>query len=401
MKTPDRPRVALWHRYGAGDHVTCGGHAIPLVIERLAAGAEVHYFGMRGPTPVPASIRRHATLHTVPFLYDRSTPRAKFASTILWYLALPWIGLWCRFKRVRAVYIDETLPLTAWLAHWFYGGPVAMTVQDFFFNIYMGEHPRLAPLVRVLNAWELASWRRLAVVYTKVDYAHGFLAGHGIDPARLHTVYNPCNRAVFHPADRAAARRRLGFDDGHLVLVHHGILHPNKGNDRVIRALAGLRERLPALRFLLIGNGPAMPGLRRLVAELGLEDIVRLPGWMPTEADLNAALNAGDIGLVMRIGQVSDHFHLTDTLSHEMACGLPILAARLHGVAEVLRDGEDAYLFDPACGDEFTQRLTRLAEDPDLRRRFGAASLRISAEVGDVARAADRILAPLQPLIGS
>jgi glycosyltransferase involved in cell wall biosynthesis len=317
-------------------------------------------------------------------------------------VALPFIGLRCRCMGVRAVFIDETLPLTALITRVFYGPNIAMTIQDFFVEIYAEQARWLKPVARLVRAIEFASWRRLPVIYTKVSHTHAFLAQQGIAREHMHTVYNPCDQTVFHPADRAKARRRWGFTEKDMVLVHHGILHPNKGNDRILRAIADLQNELPDLKYLLVGAGPEMPTLKRLAAELGIEERVVFTGWLPSEAEVNEALNAGDIGLVMRIGQWSDHFHLTDTLAHEMAVGLPILAARLEGIAEVIKDGETGYLFEPGntgSPEEFKEKLRLLCNDPRKRNAFGQCSLQLCKAFCSVEDAAQRIAAPLLHLL--
>ena len=378
-----RPKFALWHRYGPGAHTTCGGHCIPEVVRRLAQYGEVHYFGLRSTEPTPDLIQRHAIVHALPVTYDRTSTRNKFATTLLWYLALPFIGLRCRWLGVKVVFIDETLPLSSVLAQLSFGRNVTMTVMDFFLDIYFARQRWMQPLCRLIKAIDFASWRRLPVIFTKVNFTHRFLIERGTRPERLVTIYNPCDRTVYHPADKAAARRRFGLADDDLVLVHHGILHPNKGNDLIIRALADLVPTRPNLRYLLIGSGPEEQSLRALTATLGLEKHVIFAGWLPSEAEVNEALNAGDIGLVMRIGQYTDNFHLTDTLAHEMACGLPIIAAHLAGIAEVIKDGETGYLFEPADMEQFKARMTALLTDAELRARFGNASLRLCAEFCD------------------
>jgi glycosyltransferase involved in cell wall biosynthesis len=184
--------------------------------------------------------------------------------------------------------------------------------------------------------------------------------------------------------DRTAARARFGYTDEHVVLVHHGILHPNKGNDLILRALARVRGAIPNIRYLLVGNGSEFERLQQLTAELRLQDIVTLTGWLPQPGDVNVALNAGDIGLVMRVGQQSDDFHMTGALVHNMAVGLPILAARLGGVAEVVRDDVEGFLFPPDRMEEFDRRLIQLARDPALRQRLGRAALAQAHESFDM-----------------
>ncbi|MCF7837662.1 MAG: glycosyltransferase [Candidatus Marinimicrobia bacterium] len=395
-----RPRIAFWFRYGPGDHSELF-HALPPIITALAAHCEVHYFGLKTATPIPESIRRHAVIHTLPWTVDRTRQRDKFIKTALWILALPLVGLRCRRLGVRAVYLDETIPLSAPLARLFFGPQVALTVADFFTDIYCTG--ALAPLGRALRALDLRAWRRLPLIFTRAQTTRAWLAARGLDPARIHPVYDPCNLALYHPlppAERAAARAAFGYAPEQVVLVHHGILHPNKGNDFILRALADLHPRYPQLRFLLVGDGPEMPRLRRLVASLRLDAVCTLTGWLPSLPEVNRALNAGDIGLVMRTGGEADHFHMTGALVHNMACGLPLLAARLGGVAEVVRENHNGLLFNPADPNAFKAGLEQLAGNPALRARLGAAAHEDAHRHFDMQTVTRQTVAPLLRLAG-
>ncbi|MCZ7591967.1 MAG: glycosyltransferase [Kiritimatiellae bacterium] len=103
------------------------------------------------------------------------------------------------------------------------------------------------------------------------------------------------------------------------------------------------RRRISATS--LLGTVRSSERLQELTKELHLNDIVQMTGWLPKPEDVNIALNAGDIGLVMRVGHASDDFHMTGALVHSMAVGLPILGAQLGGVSEVVHDGIQGYLF--------------------------------------------------------
>jgi glycosyltransferase involved in cell wall biosynthesis len=378
-----RPRIAFWFRYGAAEHAELY-HALPRLIEALSADAEVHYFGFEGRRPVPESITRNAVVHRLPFKVDRTNQRDKIAKTLLWLLCMPWVGLKCRWLGVDAVYIDETVPLTASLARLFFGRRVAITVADFFTDIYLAGSAPARMLARIIRFIDMAAWRRLPLIITRAKHTQAFLADHGVDPLRVRPIYDPVDTHLYHPADRAAARARFGYRDDEVVLVHHGILHPNKGDERIIRALAAARERLPQIRYLLVGNGPEFDRLQALVLELGMQDVVRMTGWLPRPEDVNIALNAGDIGLVMRVGHASDDFHMTGALVHNMAAGLPILAARLGGVSEVVTDGVQGYVFPPDDMNTFIDRLAALADDPRLRLRMGDAAFKQAGRCFDL-----------------
>ncbi len=367
-------RIAFIHRYGLEGWICCGGHAIPHVVDAMADDCEIHFFGPHTTEPQDPKLRAKLTLHQLPYIFNRANPRDKITKTLLWYLWLPWIGLRCRFMKAKLVWNDETVPLVAPILRIFFGKNVAITVMDFFMRIYTQNHPWLHWLRDLVEWIDLQSWKKLPLIFTKVLYTQDFLAEKGVPRDVMHLYRNPVDHTKFHPVDadtRAATRAKYGYTDDHVVMTHHGILHPNKGNDWILHRLAELKDDLPQLRFLLIGNGPEMANLKALTKELHLEEIVTFTGWLPTEADLNNALASTDVGLVMRIGQETDHFHMTDTLAHEMACAKPILAIDLKGIAEIIVDGKTGYLFSPNDPQSFNRAAIQFAQQIAVRKNFG------------------------------
>ena len=299
------------------------------------------------------------------------------------------------------MYIDETIPLTAGIALRHFGPNVAVTVADMFTDIYFTG--ALAPLGRLLQRADIRAWRRLPLIFTRARNTRDWLAERGVAPEAVHPVYDPCDFGLYHPptpADRAAARAAFGYGPGDIVLAHHGIAHPNKGNDRILRWLAPLMPEHPELRFLLVGDGPELPRLRRLADELGIAHACTFTGWLPGPADVCRALGAADIGLVMRTGARSDDFHMTGALVHSMACGLPVLAAHLAGVAEVVEDGRNGFLFPPDDGSAFQAALLKLAADSGLRASLGCAAHEDALRLFDLPSVVRDTTVPLLALAG-
>lgn len=398
MEPGSKPRIALWFRYGPAEHADLFP-AIPAVIEQLAQHADVQYYGFRSERPVPTAIAQNAVVHALPFRVNRGNERDKLWKTVLWYLLIPYLGLRCRFNGTRTVFMDESLPLMPLMARIFFGRNVACAVADFFAAIYADRYPPLRWCARWIQACDRFAWRRLPCMFTRTKTAQAFLVEHGVPESRVHPVYDPCDCALYHPTDHGTARAQFEFPPDAVILVHHGILHPNKGNDRILRALAEHRDRFPDLIYLLIGDGPDMARLRALTSELRLDDRVRFTGWLQTLPEVNQALNAGDIGLVMRVGQPTDDFHLTGALVHSMACGLPVLAARLAGIAEVVEEDRNGLLFDPRTLHDFADQLERLYHKKDLRKRLGDQALADAHTLFDVQHATLRIVEPLLRLL--
>jgi glycosyltransferase involved in cell wall biosynthesis len=161
----------------------------------------------------------------------------------------------------------------------------------------------------------------------------------------------------------AFARKSL---DGPVVTVAR--LSPEKDIGTLLCALALAAPASPSLRLEVAGDGPCLPDLQRLVADLGLGERVRFLGQV---RDVPALLaRAGLFVLPSLIEGISL------TLLEAMASGLPVLATRVGGNPEVVEEGQTGYLVpagDPAA---LGEGLLRLWNDPADRLRLGEAGRR-------------------------
>ena len=396
--SPKKPRVALLFRYGAAEHTTFLP-ALEALAKNLAHTHEVHHIGMNSPLRIPDGLRASLHVRKLPFTVRRKSTFDKFFKAAVWIALLPFIAVWLRLRGYWGVFVDEAVPLTAPILRLFFGRRVAFTLHDFFVDIYLEPNRLLRPAGRFIKWIDRSAWRTLPLILCRVEAAKRRLVSAGFDPARIVVACDPCDLTLFSPGDRAAARRELGLPADAFILVHHGVMHPNKGNDRLIRAAARLRETLPDLLLLLVGDGPAMGGLRKLCAELGCESAVRFTGWVPDIATVSRYLQASDAAVALRIGQPGDHFHVTSTLAHNLATGLPTLAARLEGFAEIVQDGRNGLLFDPAVGEEFDAALTRLHADAHLRGELAANGRRTALRLFDVDRVAATMAGALRSMM--
>ena len=150
-----------------------------------------------------------------------------------------------------------------------------------------------------------------------------------------------------------------------LDLICVGRLSPEKGHAGLLQAMAQIVARGLPVRLTLVGDGPSGAMLRAKAAELGLEGHVRFAGAMDERATL-AAVAAAD-ALVL----ASFMEGLPIVLMEAMALGKPVVATRVAGIPELVRDGEAGLLFDPAAWDQLAAHIERLL-DPDDRRALGA-----------------------------
>jgi glycosyltransferase involved in cell wall biosynthesis len=189
---------------------------------------------------------------------------------------------------------------------------------------------------------------------------------------RLRVVRNGLDLRPYDPALPAAdVRRELGLPDEAFVAVHVGRLVPWKGQREFLEAARLVATQCPEAHFLVVGDvafdGPAYrDALRRLVRRLGLEDRIVFTGW---RRDMPVVLAAADV--LVHSSVLPDPFGLV--IVEAMAMERPVVASRLGGPGEIVRDGHEGVLVDPRYPEEIAEALLRLAADPALRTRLGRA----------------------------
>lgn len=200
----------------------------------------------------------------------------------------------------------------------------------------------------------------------------------GMDPARTHVI--PCGvdtHALSPPADRAAARRELlrligespaTIPDDALLLVSVGRHQERKG----FQWFAGeVMPRLPEnVYYLVTGEGPMTPHIRAAIDRAGLGGRARLLGKVP-EDTLRALYRGGDLFIMPNVPVPGDIEGFGVVMLEAGMCGMPVLAADLEGISDVVAEGENGHLAPPRDAAAFADLVLRYRAD---RARLAAFS---------------------------
>jgi len=220
------------------------------------------------------------------------------------------------------------------------------------------------------------------IAATKTDREH-MLTNYGADPRRISIVPGGVDLELFRPGSREAARRTLGLGPER-TLLFVGRIQRLKGIDVLIRAAHQLGDSVGPLRVLLVGGAGSgaseeareLLRLRALVDELGLRDTVRFVGAVD-QARLPLYYRAADVTVMP---STYESFGLVAVES--LACGTPVVASRVGGLATIVRDRENGMLIpwrDPRL---FADQIQAILSDDALAADLREGALATAARYG-------------------
>lgn len=166
-------------------------------------------------------------------------------------------------------------------------------------------------------------------------------------------------------------RSRLDLRTDEVVVFGIGRFVHWKGFGDLIEAVARARATNPVVRLVLVGDGDLREDLAARADALGLADAVTFVGVAQRD-EIPAYLAAADVVAVPSV-----HFQgyvdgLPNVALEAMAAGKPLIATRVGGLPQVVRDGENGVLVPEHDPNALAQAILRLAADPELRRTMGA-----------------------------
>jgi glycosyltransferase involved in cell wall biosynthesis len=188
----------------------------------------------------------------------------------------------------------------------------------------------------------------------------------GVSPSCCTLIENGIDTQEFCRRHNGAdAKSRLGVASDRLVLGAVGRLSPEKGFDLLIQAVHRLLHMGHNIELWLLGDGPEKAKLAKLIGDLGLDDRIRLLGYV---ADVRERFEAMDVFVLSSLRE-----GLPNVVLEAMAMDVPVLATRVAGVPRVIDDGVNGLLMESGSVDSITQALIRILGNAPLRERLGTA----------------------------
>ena len=219
---------------------------------------------------------------------------------------------------------------------------------------------------RTLERWLARATTSLVAVSPEV---RDDLVALRVAPASKFTVVrlgiDLAHRIASDDDQRRETRRQMGLRDDEFVVGWVGRMTAVKNTDRVVRALQTLVDLGVDARLLLVGDGPDRDHLERYAHDLGVMKRCLFLGYQEDVARFYDAIDA----LVLPSVNEGTPVSVIEALAAER----PAVATRVGGTPDVIRDGIDGFLVDPADNGELAARLAELAHDAPRRAAMGAA----------------------------
>jgi len=198
----------------------------------------------------------------------------------------------------------------------------------------------------------------------------------GVNPAlgrKTEVIYNGIDMTEIESPPKKETRSRLGISPAAKLIGSVGIIHPAKGQDILLRAVARIKSVFPDVRVLLIGEvfHPDDAGyktkLEKLAAELGISENVVFCGFRHDVFDL---LRAVDIFVHPAVYPDP----LPRTLLEAAACGKTIVATKIGGIPEMIDHNISGILIEPGAVNTLADVVISLLRNPREAERLGAAA---------------------------
>jgi phosphatidylinositol alpha-1,6-mannosyltransferase len=177
----------------------------------------------------------------------------------------------------------------------------------------------------------------------------------------------------FSPQDSRQLRKHLGLEHKK-VIVSVGRLVHRKGQDRLIESMPKILEKIPNAHLLLVGQGPYLEHLARLVAINNLSEHVSFIGRIQY-TELPEYICVGDVFAMPSRSRLAglEVEGLGIVYLEASACGLPVVAGASGGAPDAVVEGVTGLVVDGNNLDEITEAIVSLLKDPQTAQRMGSA----------------------------
>jgi glycosyltransferase involved in cell wall biosynthesis len=245
------------------------------------------------------------------------------------------------------------------------------SVQKVFYTDHWSRPSSYIPHRSAL--WKRIVGRAVSLPITGVvsvsNYGYGCIVTSGLIPSKkIKQIYNAVDLAKEGRTDESAChfRERFSIPGDRNLVVQVSWLIPEKGVGDLLEAARIVIARKPAVHFVFVGDGQYRDQFVKRAEELGIAHHVSWTGTVlnPIAEGVYAAAD-----VVCQVSRWEEIFGWT--IAEAMACSKPVVATRVGGIPELVRDGLTGFLVPPGDSDAIAEKIHVLLNDAEMRSRMG------------------------------
>lgn len=191
----------------------------------------------------------------------------------------------------------------------------------------------------------------------------------GIAAERIFVIHSAIDPQRFSSASSDHLRSEFNLTGDEQVVINVAHLAGHKGQQHLVRAVPAVVEKIPNVRFFIIGKGELLDDLKRLAVSLGLKRQLVFTGF---REDVGAFYNLADLFVMSSVQE-----GLGTAVLDALAAGIPVVAARAGGIPEIIRDGETGRLVEPADPPALANGIVELLTHTERAQKMAIRGLKI------------------------
>ena len=194
----------------------------------------------------------------------------------------------------------------------------------------------------------------------------------------IEVICDGVDTKIFKRTKANELRNKFGRSAENIV-IFQGVIDPQDNPEIILHAAREVLKKGYRAMFWIIGDGTAVPALKKKAAEDNLAEHFYFSGWVKQE-ELARYISASDIGLVVLPDTLSSRGRVTLKEFEYWACGVPVIVPRLPALEEVVADGERGFFYQPGDSKDLAQKIILLIEDKDTRKKMGQKGIEVVKE---------------------
>jgi phosphatidylinositol alpha-1,6-mannosyltransferase len=198
----------------------------------------------------------------------------------------------------------------------------------------------------------------------------------GVSSEKIHIIHPGVDVHVFNVGKNSGEiiRQQLNIGDSPILLTV-GRLQRRKGHDMVIKALPYVRQKVPEVKYIIVGQGEEFANLRQLIADVGVSESVMMVGHV-SDQELPSYYAACDIFVMPNRDIDGDIEGFGMVYLEAAAAGKPVIGGKSGGTQDAILEGIAGLRVDGNSLSDISAAILTFLLDPDKSRQMGESGRR-------------------------